>query len=144
MNNETIPLYGDGKNIRDWLHVDDHINGILSVLEKGEIGDSYCIGGFGEKTNLEVVNFICNTLDQLVPEKKPHNQLINFVKDRAGHDKRYAINSKKISSELGWHPNYSTEEGMKLTIKWYLSNINLMMKILMRIKFLLIYKIKDY
>ena len=129
-NKEPIPIYGDGKNIRDWLHVEDHINAIILVLEKGILGNSYCIGGFGEKTNLEVVNYICNTLDQLVPEKRPHNQLITFVKDRAGHDKRYAINSKKISSELGWHPNYSTEEGMKSTIKWYLSNVNLMMKIL--------------
>ena len=128
INKEKIPLYGDGKNIRDWLHVEDHINAILLVLENGRPGESYCIGGHGEKTNLEMVNIICDTLDYLIPSDEKHNKLITFVKDRLGHDRRYAINSNKITSELGWYPKYTIEEGIKSTIKWYIKNTKLMMK----------------
>jgi dTDP-glucose 4,6-dehydratase len=119
---KSLPIYGDGANIRDWLHVEDHCRGILSVLEKGRVGETYCIGGDSEKTNLEVVDAICEALNRDRPENAPYQNLKTFVKDRPGHDRRYAIEFSKIKNELGWEPYYSFEDGMAQTVNWYLSN----------------------
>lgn len=119
---KSLPIYGDGANIRDWLHVEDHCRGILSVLEKGRVGETYCIGGDSEKTNLEVVDTICGALDKDKPENAPHQSLKTFVKDRPGHDRRYAIDFSKIQNELGWEPRFSFEEGMAQTVNWYLTH----------------------
>jgi dTDP-glucose 4,6-dehydratase len=119
---KSLPIYGDGANIRDWLHVEDHCRGILAVLEKGRVGETYCIGGDSEKTNLEVVDTICGALDKDRPTNAPHEKLKTFVKDRPGHDRRYAIDFSKIKNELGWEPRYSFEDGMAQTVNWYLSN----------------------
>ena len=119
---KNLPIYGDGSNIRDWLHVEDHCSGILSVLQKGRVGETYCIGGASEKTNMEVIDTLCNILDRHHPSGAPHNQLKTFVTDRPGHDHRYAIDFSKIKNELGWQPSYSFEEGMEQTVKWYLNH----------------------
>lgn len=119
---KSLPIYGDGANIRDWLHVEDHCLAIWEVLNRGRVGETYCIGGYSEKTNLEVVDTICGVLDELKPDHAPHQNLKTFVKDRPGHDRRYAINGSKIKSELGWSPKYSFDEGMRKTIQWYLDN----------------------
>ena len=119
VNNFEIPIYGNGKNIRDWLYVEDHVNGILKVLLKGKIGEKYCIGGNQEKTNNEVVSSICEILDELMPKDFSYKNLIVYVKDRLGHDQRYAINSSKIKSELAWEPKYSFNEGLLITVTWY-------------------------
>ena len=124
INNEEIPLYGDGKNIRDWLHVEDHVEGIIKVLNYGKIGSKYCIGGVGEKSNLEVVEMICSKLDKLMNSEKPHKRLITFVNDRPGHDKRYSIDSSLIRNELGWNPKHDFETGLENTINWYLRNLS--------------------
>ena len=116
---KSLPIYGDGSNIRDWLHVEDHCSGILSVLQKGRVGQTYCIGGASEKTNMEVIDTLCKILDRKFPERAPHNQLKTFVKDRPGHDHRYAIDFSKINNELGWNPSFSFEEGMEQTVEWY-------------------------
>ena len=122
INNLSIPLYGDGLNIRDWLFVEDHIDALMLVLKKGKIGEKYCIGGYGEKTNNEVLEKICKNLDIFIPKKYPHKQLIKNVKDRAGHDYRYAIDSDKIKRELNWLPKISFEKGIEITVNWYLEN----------------------
>ena len=119
---KNLPIYGDGANIRDWLHVEDHCRGIFTVLEKGRVGETYCIGGDSEKTNLEVVDTICEALDKDRPENAPHQNLKTFVKDRPGHDRRYAIDFSKIRNELGWEPRFSFEEGMAQTVDWYLTH----------------------
>jgi dTDP-glucose 4,6-dehydratase len=119
---KNLPIYGDGSNIRDWLHVEDHCSGILSVLQKGRVGETYCIGGASEKTNMEVIDTLCDILDRHHPSGSPHNQLKTFVKDRPGHDHRYAIDFSKIKNELGWQPSYSFEEGMEQTVEWYLNH----------------------
>ena len=124
LDGKKLPIYGDGSNIRDWLHVEDHCSGIYSVLEKGSVGETYCIGGDSEKTNMEVVDTICKSLDHYRSENAPHENLKVFVKDRPGHDQRYAINFSKISSEIGWEPKYSFEEGMSSTVEWYLNNLD--------------------
>ena len=124
LDGKKLPIYGDGSNIRDWLHVEDHCRGIYSVLEKGRVGETYCIGGDSEKTNMEVVDTICKALDHYRSENAPHENLKVFVKDRPGHDQRYAINFSKIHSEIGWKPNYSFEEGMRSTVEWYLNNLD--------------------
>ena len=120
INNLRIPIYGDGENIRDWLFVEDHVEGLIKVLNYGKIGNKYCIGGNEEKTNNEVVNTICKILDRLVPKENSYSKQINYVKDRLGHDKRYAINSTKIKSDLNWVPKYSFKKGIEITISWYL------------------------
>lgn len=122
LNNEPIPIYGDGKNVRDWLYVLDHCTGIDLVFHKGKSGESYNIGGNNEKNNLEVVNKICEILDDVkpMPANKKYKDLITFVKDRAGHDRRYAIDATKISNELGWNAKENFETGIKKTIHWYL------------------------
>ena len=120
---EKIPLYGNGFNIRDWLYVEDHVEALLLIAEKGEIGKSYCIGGYGEKTNKEVQIKICKILDEIYPKEFPHEALIKNVTDRPGHDKRYAINSTLIQKKLGWTPKITFEDGLKKTIYWYLNNL---------------------
>jgi len=119
-----IPVYGNGKQVRDWLYVDDHAAALRQVLEKGETGETYNIGGDCEKSNLEVVNKICEVLDELLPESpyKPHNSLISLVTDRPGHDVRYAIDASKIAEKLGWSPRQSFESGLAKTVAWYLGN----------------------
>jgi dTDP-glucose 4,6-dehydratase len=121
---KPLPIYGDGSNVRDWLYVTDHCLGIMTVLEKGRVGETYNIGGNNEKTNLEVVKAICTILDELHPGSPitPHENLITFVKDRPGHDARYAINASKIARELNWQPLESFETGIRKTVAWYLDN----------------------
>ena len=115
MEDKELPIYGDGKNVRDWLHVKDHCRAIDIVLREGEVGEVYNIGGNNEKTNLEITEAILNTLD------KPKD-LIKFVKDRLGHDRRYAIDSSKMKEKLNWEPEYTFEEGIAETIQWYIDN----------------------
>ena len=124
LNLKNIPIYGDGKQIRDWLYVEDHCKAISSVIKKGSIANVYNIGGNNELTNIEVVNKICSFLDKFHPrkDKKSYKELITYVKDRPGHDTRYAIDSSKISNDLGWHPEETFESGLKKTIEWYLAN----------------------
>ena len=118
---EAIPIYGDGKNIRDWLYVEDHCRAIDLVFHQGRAGETYNVGGVSEKNNLEIVNYICEQLDTKKPLKsKKYSDLITFVKDRPGHDKRYAIDINKISTELKWQPEESFETGIEKTINWYL------------------------
>lgn len=121
---KPLPIYGDGLQVRDWLFVADHCKAIVEVLEKGVIGQTYNIGGNNQRSNLEVVETICTLLDELLPDSpyKPHAQLITYVKDRPGHDRRYAIDASKIERELNWKPEESFETGMRKTIEWYLSN----------------------
>ena len=122
LNNDSIPLYGDGENIRDWLFVDDHVNALLKISSKGCIGSNYCIGGNNEKTNIELAKYICNYLDKIKPKNSKHEQLIKFVDDRPGHDKRYGIDSSKISKNIGWKEEFSFEKGIEKTINWYIDN----------------------
>ncbi len=123
LNSNPIPIYGNGLNIRDWLYVEDHVEGLKKIVFEGEPGQTYCIGGDGEKTNLEVASCICEILDELLPLSLSYKTLIKFVEDRPGHDKRYSIDSSKIKNELGWEPKYSFEEGIRNTIKWYKENL---------------------
>ena len=124
LQNKNIPVYGDGKQVRDWLYVKDHCSAIRAILDKGSSGETYNIGGSNEKTNLEVVYSICDILDNLKPNLKgnSYRELITYVKDRPGHDKRYAINSEKISQEIGWTPKENFESGISKTVYWYLEN----------------------
>ncbi len=119
--NEEIPIYGDGKNIRDWLYVEDHCSGIELAFKSGISGETYNIGGKNEKTNLEIVGTICSILDKKVPAKNSYKNLITFVKDRAGHDRRYAIDATKIETELGWNANEDFESGIVKTVDWYIN-----------------------
>lgn len=124
ISGKPLPIYGDGSNVRDWLYVTDHCLGIMAALEKGRVGETYNIGGNTEKTNLEVVKTICAILDELHPDSPmvPHETLITYVKDRPGHDARYAINAEKIHNELGWQPQESFESGIRKTVAWYLEH----------------------
>lgn len=125
LQGKSLPVYGDGKNVRDWLYVIDHCEAILTVLQQGKIGETYNIGGNSEKQNIEVVHTICDILDEktgLLPGNKNRRSLITYVKDRAGHDRRYAIDATKIRQELGWTPKVSFADGMKQTVEWYLAN----------------------
>ncbi len=124
LQHKSLPIYGDGLQVRDWLYVEDHCEAIETVLLKGKIGETYNIGGNNEKTNLFVVETICQILDRLMPrqDQKNYSELITFVKDRLGHDRRYAIDAKKISLELGWKPKETFETGIEKTIGWYLEN----------------------
>jgi len=121
---KPLPVYGDGGQIRDWLYVADHCAALLSVLEEGKPGQTYNIGGNNQPTNLQVVQKICALLDELLPNSKykPHANLISFVKDRPGHDRRYAMNIEKINSQTGWRPSVTFEEGLRSTVQWYLAN----------------------
>jgi dTDP-glucose 4,6-dehydratase len=121
---KAIPVYGDGMNVRDWLYVTDHCEAIRTVLARGRVGQTYNIGGRNELTNMKVVNTICSVLDELRPADPvtPHSKLITFVKDRPGHDRRYAMDASKIEAELGWRPKETFETGIRKTIQWYLAN----------------------
>lgn len=122
LKGESLPVYGKGENVRDWLYVEDHAKALYAVVTKGAIGETYNIGGESERKNIEVVKEICKILDKLVPDSKyvPHEKLITFVTDRAGHDFRYAIDCSKIKSELGWEPSVSFEQGLQSTVQWFL------------------------
>jgi len=122
LQNKKIPLYGNGQNIRDWLYVDDHINAILKIILFGKIGEKYCIGAKNERSNSDILFEICTILDKLRPTSKSYKNLITKVKDRAGHDKRYAIDPTKIENELGWEPNTSFSDALFDTVNWYLIN----------------------
>ena len=122
VNGKALPIYGKGDNIRDWLYVDDHARALRLVLEQGRLGETYNIGGWNEKTNLEVVDAICAILDELHPQGAPHARLKTYVQDRLGHDKRYAIDAGKIERELGWKPQETFETGLLKTVEWYLAN----------------------
>jgi dTDP-glucose 4,6-dehydratase len=122
LEGKPLPVYGDGLNIRDWLYVEDHARALVLVLTKGRLGAKYNVGGRSERTNLQVVNAICDVLDELVPVSRPRRSLITFVKDRPGHDRRYAIDPAQIERELGWRATESFETGLRKTIQWYLDN----------------------
>jgi len=117
-----LPIYGDGGNVRDWLHVEDHCAGILLALAKGRAGEKYNIGGGNERTNLEIVDRICDILDELRPRTDTYRALKTFVPDRPGHDRRYAIDAAKIRRELGWAPHHTFESGLRETVRWYLDH----------------------
>ncbi len=127
LNQKSLPIYGDGLQIRDWLYVSDHCNAIRAVLELGIVGEVYNIGGLNEKTNIEIVHVLCDILDELRPLSsdniiKSYRDLIIFVKDRPGHDRRYAINATKIETELNWRPKETFDSGIRKTVEWYLNN----------------------
>ena len=126
IHGKPLPIYGDGSQIRDWLYVEDHAKALIKVVTEGKIGETYNIGGHNEKTNLEVVETICDLLEELAPEKpagvKSYRDLITFVKDRPGHDARYAIDASKIELELGWVPEETFGTGLRKTVQWYLDN----------------------
>ncbi|MCW9718787.1 dTDP-glucose 4,6-dehydratase [Avibacterium sp. 21-599] len=126
LDGKPLPVYGDGQQIRDWLFVEDHARALYKVVTKGQIGETYNIGGHNEKTNLEVVKTICELLEELAPNKPKgvnnYSDLITFVKDRPGHDLRYAIDASKIGKELGWYPEETFDTGLRKTVEWYLNN----------------------
>ncbi|MFW6358588.1 MAG: dTDP-glucose 4,6-dehydratase [Chroococcales cyanobacterium] len=121
---KPLPVYGDGQNVRDWLYVIDHCRALDTVIHSGKPGETYNIGGNNEVKNIDLVTMICQLMDELAPDLpvQPSNQLITFVKDRPGHDRRYAINSTKIQTELGWKPSVTLKEGLRQTVQWYLDN----------------------
>ena len=121
---KPLPVYGNGENVRDWLHVEDHAEALLLVAERGRLGESYNVGGNSERSNIAVVRMICSILDEVVPDSSigPREKLISFVTDRPGHDARYAIDAGKIARELGWKPRHSFEQGLRETVRWYLDN----------------------
>tara|TARA_Y100000768_G_C23786888_1_gene590724 strand:- start:311 stop:769 length:459 start_codon:yes stop_codon:yes gene_type:complete len=128
LNGKKIPIYGNGDQIRDWLYVDDHVKALYKVISNGKNGETYNIGGNNEKKNIEVAKIICSILEEVAP-KKPrginlYSDLITFVEDRPGHDRRYAIDFSKIKKDLGWEPYESFESGIRKTIKWYVDNQN--------------------
>jgi len=124
LNGKPLPVYGDGQQVRDWLYVLDHCRALRRVLESGRVGETYNVGGSNQRSNLAAVHTLCALLDELVPESKfaPHAQLIRMVQDRTGHDRRYAIDARKIENELGWHAQESFETGLRKTVEWYLAN----------------------
>jgi dTDP-glucose 4,6-dehydratase len=132
LGGNKIPIYGDGQQIRDWLYVEDHCVALLEVLRDGVLGETYNIGGNNQPTNLEIVRSICTVLDRLLPDSphKPHDQLIEFVPDRPGHDRRYAMDITKIKTQLGWEPQQSLLSGLEKTIQWYLEHGDCLQKII--------------
>ena len=128
LDGKALPIYGDGKQVRDWLYVDDHARALYKVVSDGKLGETYNIGGFNEKQNIEVVNTICEHLNQLISDKPKgitnFNDLITYVTDRPGHDVRYAIDASKINKELGWHPQETFDSGIRKTVEWYLANLD--------------------
>jgi dTDP-glucose 4,6-dehydratase len=122
LDGRPLPIYGDGGHVRDWLHVEDHAEGILLVLRQGRAGEKYNIGGGSERTNLEVVSLICDALDELRPGRASHHTLKTFVPDRPGHDRRYAIDASKIRRELEWAPSRRFEQGLRDTVRWYVEH----------------------
>ncbi|MBX2833445.1 MAG: dTDP-glucose 4,6-dehydratase [Micavibrio sp.] len=125
LGGESLPVYGDGKNVRDWLYVEDHCAALIAASEKGKIGETYCVGGESERSNLQVVEMVCNALDEVKPrvEGRTYKEQVEFVADRPGHDFRYAINCSKAKADLEWMPVTSFEEGLKHTLAWYLHNV---------------------
>ena len=121
---KPLPIYGDGLQVRDWLYVEDHCEAIYLVLKKGRVGETYAVGGNNQPSNLEIVNTICQVLDELLPDSQqtPHASLLKYVQDRPGHDRRYAMDTAKIREELGWQPRQSLKSGLEKTIRWYLNN----------------------
>jgi dTDP-glucose 4,6-dehydratase len=119
---KEIPVYGKGENVRDWLFVEDHADALLTVLQKGEVGRSYNIGGENEARNIDLVRMICAILDELRPQERPYSSLISFVQDRPGHDMRYAIDPSRMRGELNWRPSVTLEQGLRKTVEWYLEN----------------------
>ena len=135
LTREPIPIYGDGTNVRDWLYVLDHCQGIKLVLERGRVGETYNIGGHNEQRNIDVVHALCDLLEELAAERKPagvkhYRDLITHVTDRPGHDRRYAIDSSKMARELGWQPEETFASGLKKTVQWYLENQNWWQRVL--------------
>ena len=124
LEGKPLPVYGKGENVRDWLYVDDHADALLSVASEGQVGESYNIGGWNERRNIDVVRAICGIVDELAPDPAigPREALITFVADRPGHDLRYAIDARKIERDLGWRPNETFESGLRKTVAWYLEN----------------------
>jgi dTDP-glucose 4,6-dehydratase len=124
LEGKPLPVYGDGRQVRDWLYVEDHCTGIWRVLQQGRVDETYNIGGLNEQANLDVVRTICRLLDAKAPrpDGRPHDQLISYVKDRPGHDRRYAIDCGKIQAELGWRPRESFATGLERTVDWYLAH----------------------
>jgi dTDP-glucose 4,6-dehydratase len=122
LEGKSIPVYGDGRQVRDWLHVDDHAEALLLVLQKGRLGETYCIGGDGTKRNIEVIRMLCEHLDRMAPANTAHAAKIAFVTDRPGHDFRYAIDASKLQTELGWTPRRELLEGLEDTVRWYVEN----------------------
>jgi dTDP-glucose 4,6-dehydratase len=122
LEGKTIPVYGDGRQVRDWLHVEDHADALLTVLEKGQLNETYCIGGDADHRNIEVVRMICAELDKVAPANTPHADKITFVTDRPAHDFRYAIDASKIERELGWKPRTGLQAGLEETVRWYVDN----------------------
>jgi dTDP-glucose 4,6-dehydratase len=120
LEGKPLPVYGEGKNVRDWLHVEDHARALFVVLTKGRLGEKYNISGGNERMNIDIVRAICAAVDRLRPAAGPHERLINFVTDRPGHDFRYAIDATKVETELGWRAQVAIEEGLELTVRWYL------------------------
>jgi len=123
LHGKPLPVYGDGQNIRDWLYVGDHCSAIATVLERGRVGEVYNVGGLSEKANIDVVHVLCGIMDALHPEGAPHSKLITYVKDRPGHDRRYAVDCGKLQAELGWKPSENFEGGIRKTVEWYLANL---------------------
>jgi len=123
MAGEPIPLYGDGANVRDWLYVDDHVDALLLAATRGTLGQSYCVGGHGERSNRQVVEAICQLLDRLQPAGASHQRLIKLVADRPGHDRRYAIDASRISAELGWKPQHTFDDGLEATVRWSVDHL---------------------
>jgi dTDP-glucose 4,6-dehydratase len=119
---KPLPVYGDGMNVRDWLYVGDHCSGIRAVLERGRVGETYNIGGQQEMSNIDLIHQLCALLDELTPAARPYAELITYVKDRPGHDRRYAMDITKINSELGWKPQETFATGLRKTVEWYLAN----------------------
>ena len=119
---KPLPVYGDGSNIRDWLYVEDHTRALQVICESGRLGETYNVGGRAERTNLQVVEKICDLLDELVPSDRPRRELISFVTDRPGHDLRYAVDPTKLENELGWRAQENFETGLRKTVEWYLAN----------------------
>lgn len=119
---KPLPVYGDGRHVRDWLHVDDHADALIAILERGKPGETYCVGGRSERANIDVVRAICASMDRLRPDRAPHERLISFVADRPGHDRRYAIDCAKIARDIGWRPLKSFETALDETVRWYLAN----------------------
>jgi dTDP-glucose 4,6-dehydratase len=122
LEGKSIPVYGDGRQVRDWLHVDDHAEALLLVLQKGRLGETYCIGGDATKRNIEVIRMLCEHLDRMAPANTSHADKIAFVTDRPGHDFRYAIDASKLEAELGWKPRMPLLEGLEDTVRWYVDN----------------------
>ncbi len=123
LEEENLPVYGDGRNVRDWLYVEDHCQAIWKILNQGKIGETYNIGGENEWENIELVNFLCGKMAKIMGKNEDYyKRLITFIKDRPGHDRRYAINCDKIKKELGWSRRFNFEEGLDITIKWYMNN----------------------